>query len=176
MSDQDTIKDYLEGKKRGFNLIEDWIRSAVNHRIWVDRVSEDDVVADAHEKLLTNLRESTFRLESSLKTYVQRIALYTCVDAVRRERTTIFRPIDQGVSSMDVMGPHEALEKNEEEQLFKRITALLPDKCRELWEMVFVEKLKGREIAARLGTTEGAIRTSLSRCKEKAMEIRSRLT
>ena len=176
MSDEDVIKGYLEGKREAFDLITGWIRQAVDRRVWAGRVSPDDVLADTREKLLFNLRHDKFRLEASLKTYVQRMALYTCVDAVRRERTLTVRSIDETVPATGMPDPHEVLEKNEEEQLFQRIVELLPDNCRLLWTMVFVGKLKVPQIAARLGRTEGAIRTSLSRCKEKAIELRKRLT
>ena len=63
----------------------EWTSSIIRSHLWDNRVTPEDVQSDTVVKLLLNLREESFRLESSLKTYVQRITLYTLVDAIRRQ-------------------------------------------------------------------------------------------
>ena len=174
MTDQELIKGFLNGGKREYNQVVGWISDVVRSKLWAERVATEDVIADTTLKLLLNLREDEFRLESSFKTYVQRITLYTLVDAVRRTRNA--DRIDSDPPDLDGTTPYSLLEEEEQIQLFRRVVGLLPAKCRQLWFMVFHEQLKCREIAARLGTTEGAVKTALSRCKEKARTIYKELT
>jgi RNA polymerase sigma-70 factor (ECF subfamily) len=176
LTEQEIIEGFISGRKREYNQMTSWITDVVRSKLWTERVAPDDVVADTMEKLLINFRENSFRLESSLKTYVQRITYYTLITALRRERKFSSEPVGEDFPLTGTPTPQEGLENREEEEMFERIVAMLPEKCRQLWEMVFIEKLKSKEMGVKLGMTEGAIRTSLSRCKDKAIEIRSRLT
>ncbi len=102
------------------------------------------------------------------------MTLYTLIDAVRRMRKT--DPINDESSDLDEVTPHSLLENKEQMQLFQRVVELLPEKCRQLWIMVLHDRLKCPEIAAKLGSTEGAVKTALSRCKEKGKMIYKELT
>jgi RNA polymerase sigma factor (sigma-70 family) len=174
LTDQELITGFLKGGKAEYHLVLDWITAMVRSHSWDTRVSSEDVVADTLMKLLLNLRDDSFRVESSLKTYVQRIALYTLVDAERRQRR--LDPITNENTLADASTPHSRLETEEELRLIDRALSILPEGCRGLFEMILQERVKYREIAARLGSTEGAIKARLSRCREKMRDIVRQMT
>ena len=169
MTDREIIQGFLGGGKQEYKQVLAWVTEAVRSKLWAERVAADDVIADATMKLLINLRDETFRLESSLKTYIQRITLYTLVDASRRVKRLSSLGDDDVLKEEST--PHSIIEAEEKEKLFQRIVGLLSDKCRQLWVMTFEHELSSKEIAAKLGTSEGSVRTNLSRCKDKATEI-----
>lgn len=72
--------------------------------------------------------------------------------------------------------PLDIVESEEEIAIFHRVFSLIDERCRELWYMVFTECLPYKEIARRLETTEEAIKTRVFRCKEEAVEIRTRIS
>ncbi len=169
MTDQELIHGFLNGGKREYAQVVNWIAEVVRAKLWTERVAADDVIADTAMKLLINLRDDAFRLESAFRTYVQRITLYTVVDAWRRVKP--MRTVDNVDAIHDESTPYSLIEAQESEQLFQRVVGMLPTRCRGLWVMTFDNGLTAREIARKLGTSEGSIRTSLSRCKDKAAEI-----
>ena len=176
MTDQELIQGFLKGGKQEYKQVVSWITEVVRSKLWAERVTSDDVIADTTMKLLLNLREDSFRIESSVKTYVQRIALYTLVDASRREKKFNSDPVDDDFAATDTANPHEKLEHDEEAEIFERIVGMMPEKCRHLWEMAFGDKLECKEIGNKLGMSEGAVRTTLSRCKDRASELYKKLT
>ncbi len=86
VTDKERIRGFLEGSTQEYREILGWITTVVRSRLWEDRVAPDDVIGDTLMKLLLTFREDSFRLESSLKTHVQRITLYTLIDAARRQK------------------------------------------------------------------------------------------
>ena len=151
-----------------------WITTAVRSRLWSDRVDGDDVIADTRLKLLMNFRENSFRVESSLKTHVQRITLYTLVDAARRQKRLL--PLTDQNNQADTGDPLSRLQQDEELDLLERAMSMLPDGCQDLFSKTLCKKMKCRDVAAQEGTTEGAIKTRLSRCRDKLAEIMQQIT
>ncbi len=169
MTDQEIIRGFLKGSKREYAEVLGWISAVVHARIWVNRVAPEDAIADTRLKLLLNFRQNTFRLESSLKTYVQRITLYTLVDTIRRQKK--YAPLDTEGIPADTTNPHSQLESDEQLALLERAMAILPDTCQALFRMVLQEKIRYKGIASQEGTTEGAIKTRFARCKARLTEI-----
>jgi RNA polymerase sigma-70 factor (ECF subfamily) len=174
LTDQELIQGFLNGGKQEYKQVVSWVTEVVRSKLWAERVAADDVIADTTMKLLLNLRDECFRLESSLKTYVQRIALYTLVDASRRVKN--LEPFDDDEPHAQTSNPHSLMEDDEKQRLFQRVVGLLPEKCRQLWVMAFDNDLRSSEIAKKLGSSEGSVRTSLSRCKDQAAEILKRIS
>ena len=152
----------------------DWIAVCIRSNSQESAIDRDDVIADTRLKLLLILERGDFRYDSSLKTYVQRIAYKTLVDAIRRQRR--FFPLDVNAGPEDPSNPHTQLEEKEQLMMLDRGMAMLPENCQYLLEMVLGSKMSTREIAGRLGVTVGAAKTRLSRCKKELIAIMRRLT
>jgi RNA polymerase sigma-70 factor, ECF subfamily len=169
VTDKDRIQGFIAGSKAHYDEIREWITVVVRSRLWNNHVDAEDVVADTLTRLLTALREREFQSGSSLKTYVQQITLYTLIDATRRQKRfvaleAVHDPPDHGT-------PFTGLAAKEEALLIERAIALLPEGCRTLFTLVLENRLSCRQIAERLGTSEGAVKTRLSRCRQKAVEF-----
>ena len=174
MTDQKIIQGFLKGGSKEYNQVREWIAAMVRSRLWDNRVTPEDVVADTLIKLLLNLRKKSFRVESSLKTYVQRITLNTLVDGTRRRKRLV--PIADENTLSDASTPLTKIEHDEELELMDRALSMLPEACRKLFEMVLQEQVTYVEIARRIGSSEGAIKTRISRCRQKISEIMRQMT
>jgi RNA polymerase sigma factor (sigma-70 family) len=174
LSDAEIIKGFLQGNRVALTTIQDWIRAVTFSRNWTGDLSAEDIVSETTEKLLHAFREEKFRYESSLKTYVQRIARYTIVDSVRdgvraREYAkraagdpTLFPPED------------DPFESDEQVVIFHEVMRRAGEDCKRLWNMIF-QKIPYAKIAEQMGTSVGAIKTRVMRCRQKATEIGKKL-
>ncbi|MGH9867116.1 MAG: RNA polymerase sigma factor [Candidatus Polarisedimenticolia bacterium] len=126
---------------------------------------ESDLVQDALMRLLVNLGAGQFRGESSLRTYAARVARYTCLEHLRRRRDE--QPLDpEAVPSVARWShPEESFLWTEEHLRNLDIFSRLPADCRELLRWIFVEGLSYRDVGARLGVSEGAVKVRVFRCR-----------
>ena len=170
MSDREIIEGFLKGDPRIYEIVREWICIVLRSARYGSSLSEEDIAADTIAKLLTNLRENNFRFDSALKTYVQRITRYTLIDALRSSRFTKTNQalVEETVDPSDQLAEFE---DREEQELFALIMEKMDRKCTNLWRMIFHEELPYRKIAEKLNITEGAVKTRVLRCKEKAMEL-----
>jgi RNA polymerase sigma factor (sigma-70 family) len=169
LTDQELIQGFLTGSKHEYAQISEWIAISVRLNSRDSRIDQDDVIADTRLKLLLNFEKGSFRHNSSLKTYVQRVAYKTLVDAIRRQRRVF--PLDENAGPADPSNPHSQLEERELLRLVDRGMDILPDNCQKLLEMVLGTTMSTRDIADRLGVTEGAAKTRLSRCRKELIAI-----
>ncbi len=176
MSDRSLIDGFLEGDRQSHKTIQEWIVVVIRAGSWAPGVSADDITSDTVYKLLTNLRDGQFRFESSLKTYVQKITRFTIIDAVRRNRRAHQGGQDLVESAPDPDNFSEAFDDREERALYERILSLIGPDCRAMWKMIFHDELPYAEIAESLKISVGAVKTRVLRCKEKAIEIRKRIS
>lgn len=176
MSDREIIDGFLKGDPQSHSMVEEWINSVLRASSGNPGVSSQDIARDTIEKLFRNLCEGKFRFDASLKTYVQRIARYTMIDEMRGKR---FTRTDNNFTIDGARDPGDlfkVFEDDEELRLFRRIVNRMDEGCRNLWRLIFHEELPYREVAAQLNISEGAVKTRVLRCKQKAIEIRKDLT
>lgn len=169
------IEGYLKGQQREYFEITSWIATVVKNDYWSLKDYWDDIIQDVRMKLYINLKQKKFRYTSSLKTYVCRMAKYTCIDYLRRK----YHDREVTIDSVDVKEEEETfatLIRKEQEQIFRQIFLELPEKCREILQVVFVEKLSYKEISSQLGIAEGTVKSRVSRCIEKAIQLRKKFS
>ena len=173
-SDKNIIEGFLQGDTSCVSLVSEWIKSALQFHGGNNHLSLEDIAADTTLKLLSIFQSKSFQYESSLKTYVQSIARYTLIDALRRRqlrRQYVVANFD--VDPPDSTDIHLQIEQSE---LLARVVSLIGEGCRDLWKMIFFEGRNYKEIAELLHTTESAIKTRVFRCKEEAKALRNRLS
>jgi RNA polymerase sigma-70 factor (ECF subfamily) len=130
-----------------------------------------DVLQDARIDVLRLLRASSWRGEASLKTYVWRVTVHDCIDALRKRRR---HPAEDVAALEDTMPSRDPspLDRVIDEDARRRLLAALdavPADCRELWRMV----LRGHsyaEISRETGVAEGTLRVRAFRCRKRAVE------
>lgn len=169
VTDNERIQGFLAGTRPHYDEIVGWITTLVRSRLWEEHVPPEDVIADTVSRLLTVFRDGSFRSDASLKTFVRQVTLYTLIDATRRQRR--FVALGSRDDPPDPDTPLSRLTSREEETLIERAIALLPEGCRTLFALVLEERLSCRSIAERMETSEGAIKTRLSRCRQKAAAL-----
>jgi RNA polymerase sigma-70 factor (ECF subfamily) len=169
------IAGFLAGRKREYQTISSWISRVVKLNSWGLEEYSDDITQDVLLRLYGNLEEKKFRFASDLKTYVCRIAKFTCVEYLRKQSSRRKResPLTE-IPSND--NPERDLVRKEEGKTLWRIYRLMSAECRQLWRMVFWESLSYLQIAERLGIKEGTVKSRFARCKGKAIRLRRKLT
>ena len=135
----------------------------------------DDITQDVLLKVYDNLQENRFEFSASLKTYVYRIAKFTCIEYIRRHSTRRRRETQLTEMPGNDNPERDMLNKDERKMLW-RIYRLMSAECRRLWRMIFWENLSYSQIAERVGIKEGTVKSRFARCKQKAIWLRKKLT
>ena len=104
---------------------------------------------------------------------VRTVSKNVCVDTYHRERRSATEPLDpERAAGIPAAGdPEDRLRARERLSALAYVLQRLGNSCRELWTLVYGEKLSSGEIAHRLGTTDGNVRVRMHRCLEKARTI-----
>ena len=167
------IQGYIKGNTREFFIITNWIDQVVDNFRWALKDFREDIVQEVRLKVYINLKENKFRKVSQLRTYVCRIAKYTCIDYLRKTYTHS----ESDLESEDIKDEDNALDRMihvEKEKLINIILNEIAEMCREVLEMVFREKLSYNEISIIMNVAEGTVKSRVSRCIKKAIELKDK--
>lgn len=171
MSEKTQGRKFLEGDRAVVERIRCAIRGIVRGFRFPIRGWEEDVVQEAVGRVFLGLSGDRFRGDSSLKTYSEAVARYTCMEHLRQHKPGGSDP-DQLPTRARWSKPEEGLFREEEHRRNLRIFASLPEESRKLLHMIYVERLTYREVAERLGVSELALRLRVHRCRLKAKAAR----
>jgi RNA polymerase sigma-70 factor (ECF subfamily) len=128
-----------------------------------------DVFVQAHRKL------GSFRGESSLGTWLYRLAVNQCLDHLRGRHSRMARATDS-LDADDAVEPVAAAPALPEAIAridLERAIARLPDGCRAAFVLHDVEGLDHREVGEVLGISEGTSKTQVHKAR---MKLRGLLT
>ena len=156
---------FLEGDAETVARVRGLVEQIVRSFHAKDGETPTDLVQEILSRLLWNLRAGRFRGDSSFETYVQSVARYTCIDARRHRRLDAQLDVETLPSAASWSRPEEWLIRREEFHSHLRAFRSLPPDCRELLRLIFVERRSYREVADRLGVTEGALKSRIHRCR-----------
>ena len=166
---------YVLGDAGIYRQVDTWIHQVTSLSIWhfVDDV--EDVASTIQLKLLMNLQAEKFRGDSTFRTYVQRIARYTCIDQVRSQR--VARDADPGdlPAPSETADPETLHEQAEEKEIFLKIFRLISTECQKIWRMIFSDSLNYKEIGVHLGIPEGSVKRKVHECKKAAIDLKEEL-
>ena len=159
----DEVSEFLRGDKARFEAIRTSVRRVVRSFRFQGALTEE-LVQEALSRLFANLSAGLFRGESTLTTYAQRIARYTCLDSIRKLRMRA--EVDPGaLSSSPDPGPERELLRSEEHRRNLHVLASLNPECRELFRLIFIEGISYSQIGERLGISEAAVKLRVHRCR-----------
>jgi len=140
----------------------------------------EDLTQEVFIRMYTSIE--SFRSQSSLNTWLFRIASNLCIDRFRRakNRTAAFSlddPIGQGETTHEVADhtyePQRLLENGEMADQIQRALAQLPEKLRAALLLHDIEGLPYEEIAQVVGCPLGTVKSRLFNAR---MQLRQRLT
>jgi RNA polymerase sigma-70 factor (ECF subfamily) len=131
---------------------------------------DSDLVQETLTRIYANLSAGQYRAESSLETYARRIARFTCLQHIRRRRRQVELDPESLTSQARWAEPEDTFLWSEEHLRNVKVFSCLSADCRDVLRMAFIEGLSYKDIAARLGISEGALRTRVCRCRQAFRE------
>ena len=144
-------------------------------RMTGDRAKAEDLCQESFIRVLKGLPR--FRGDSSLKTWIFRIAHNTATDLFR-SATPEAEPLGESDSSLGSEDGHGPLERIEGEQLRRRLDAAmesLPELPRAILHLFYWDDLSVVQIASVLKLPEGTVKTHLFRGRKSLRESVQRL-
>lgn len=128
-----------------------------------DKALTDDLVQEVFIKIWSAL--STFEARSSVKTWIYRICVNTCLLHIRKHKNKQAEPLET------VAHLEEPSSDKDYHTLYKAIGQL--KKLERIIIMLVLDDVSNGEIADITGLTEGNIRVKISRTKQKLSKILS---
>lgn len=168
LEDSYLIKLALEGEPECFGALMDRHLIVIRQRIRSmvrNHADAEDLVQEVVLKVWRRL--STFRFESSFRTWVTRVAINEVLQSYRRDqRGPIYRaPSDFAAITSSADSPHQSLARIEEIQAIRSAVVELPTKYSRVLILRDLEELSVRETAQRLQSTIPAVKTRLFRAR-----------
>ena len=170
-ADAETLVGFLDGDAEATAVVDRWISRAAEP--FRRRLGADwpDLLQDARIEVLRLFRQSSWRGEARLQTYVWRVVGHTCLDAMRRlKRRPGHEPMDPEapLPSPEASPLDRVVEQDATRGLLEALQSV-PADCRELWASILRGFTYG-EISRATGVAEGALRVRAHRCRKRAIE------
>ena len=154
-----------------------WVRAVVFGGSWRFQDAEG-LCQDILLELVLLVRRGGVLDPGAFQKLVQTVAKRRAVDAWHRGR----RCREDDADELPGRGPIDPLPTAEERiaarqrlDVLRHVIQRLPEHCRELWRMVYVERRRAAEVGEVLGLSAGNVRVRVHRCLEKARMIYAEL-
>ena len=168
--DAELVERYLAGDTAAFDEI--MVRYErqiyrICYRFVENREDAMDLAQEVFIKAFEHL--ATFRRESSLKTWLYRIAMNHCINHVKKHSQE-FVEVTEYTGSVHSR-VQDQLEEREQREHFRRLVKLLPPKQKAILEMRINEQLSYEEIARISGRSISTIKASVFFALEKLRKL-----
>lgn len=172
MAHDDIQARFLAGERAACRDVESWVRRVVHSTgYYVPPDERDDVVQEALAAVWRVLSSSDPPQVDNFAGFVRRIAHRRCVDWLRRWRPTA--ELTETVSDPRP-DPYGAMLLADPAARVQWLLVTLDPRCRDLFRLHYLEELRFREIAERLGTEESTQRVHMLNCTRKARQLLAR--
>lgn len=173
-TDQELIEQVRRGEKEAFRAIveryEPVVAATVRGMLGPGHEAEDV----GQETFIRFYRAiESFRGDSSLKTYLTRIAINLSLNELKRRKRRSGRIVPEPVEDLPIGGGDDRanLDRNELQELVRRGLVQLDEKHRAVVLLRMIEGFSTAETAGILGLPEGTVLSRLSRGMKKLEEI-----
>ena len=150
-----------------------WVRLAASPFRF--RLGDDweDAVHGCLVELLAALSDHGYTGGGSMRGYVWRLTVRSCIDRLRSRRRWRWEELDpeRGVEASALS---DLLDRERRARLLA-VLAELPEGCRRLWRMI-LSGCSYREMSERVGAGEGALRVRVLRCRRRAQQVVERMS
>jgi RNA polymerase sigma-70 factor, ECF subfamily len=168
--DADLVDRYLAGDMSAFDEL--MIRHErqiyrVCYRFVENREDAMDLAQEVFIKAFEHL--AAFRRESSVKTWLYRIAMNHCINHVKK-RSQEFVEVTENTGSVPA-SVHSQLEEREQREYFRTLIKQLPPKQKAILELRINEHLSYEEIAKISGRSVSTIKASVFFALEKLRKL-----
>ncbi|MGC8866297.1 MAG: RNA polymerase sigma factor [Bacteroidales bacterium] len=151
-----------ETRNYGFQLLVDTYKErlySIVRRMVIRHDDADDIVQDVFIRIWENI--DGFREESSLYTWIYRIAINESLRFLKSKRLRLFLPmLDISAQLEKLIDDPQHFSGNQIERKLQKAILKLPDKQRLVFNMRYYEGLTYEEISEMLGTSVGALKAS----------------
>src|SRR5436190_10891642 len=169
-ADANLVERYLAGDMSAFDeLMIRYERQIyrVCYRFVENRDDAMDLAQEVFIKAFEHL--GSFRRESSLKTWLYRIAMNHCINHVKKNARD-FVEIKENIGSTRA-SVHSDMEEREQREQFRTLVQRLPPKQKAILEMRIHEQLSYEEIATMSGRSISTIKASVFFALEKLRKL-----
>src|SRR5215468_5387004 len=168
--DAELVERYLAGDTAAFDEI--MVRYErqiyrICYRFVENREDAMDLAQEVFIKAFEHL--GSFRRESSLKTWLYRIAMNHCINHVKKHSQE-FVEVNESTGSVRA-SVHAQLEDREQREQFRQLVKQLPPKQKAILEMRINEQLSYEEIAKISGRSVSTIKASVFFALEKLRKL-----
>ncbi len=132
--------------------------------------SAEDLYQETFIKVYKNL--DTFGGESSIKTWVIRIAINTCKDFLKSAYSRHVVPMEEFMEeSIQAKDCFEDVEKQDSARHIRDAVMALPDVYKDVVMCVYFNEMSVAECAKSLDISEGTVKSRLSRARDKLKSV-----
>jgi RNA polymerase sigma factor (sigma-70 family) len=165
-------RGFRDGESGDVETVRGWIRAVVHGGNWRFADSQA-VVQEVLVELVRTVRTRPIVEPGGFLKMVRTVSKNVCVDTYHRERRGAAEPLDAERAASIAGGgdPEGRMRARERISALAYVLQRLGNPCRELWTLVYGERLASGEVARRLGTTDGNVRVRMHRCLERARTI-----
>jgi RNA polymerase sigma-70 factor (ECF subfamily) len=173
IDESDLIERFKQGDPSAFEAIvrkhQDRIYNLCRYMLR-DPQNAQDAAQDVFLKAYRALKD--FRPDSSLYTWIYRIAVTTCIDYIRKSRRELFSSehLTEDLPS-DEYSPHQLYESGEIGDSIQQSLQKLPEKLRAAIVLREIEGFSYEEIAEVLHTSAGTVKSRISRARKQLRHL-----
>lgn len=170
-NEEKVIEAVRQGDAQAYRILVNGYKDMV-YTLCVRMVKEsmhaEELAQDAFLKAYKNI--GSYRKESKFSTWLYRIALNTCLSALRKNKISEVDIKDEQFESEGNLGI-KSLEEKDTSQLLKKAIENLKKEEQILIQLFFLEELSIKEIAEITSINESNVKVKLHRTKQKLKEI-----
>jgi RNA polymerase sigma-70 factor, ECF subfamily len=169
-ADNSIVERYLAGDMTAFDELMIRYERQI-YRVCYRFVNNRDDAMDLAQEVFIKAFEhlANFRRESSMKTWLYRIAMNHCINHVKKNARE-FVEIRENIGSTSA-SVHFEMEEREQREQFRLLVKRLPPKQKAILEMRIHEQLSYEEIASMSGRSISTIKASVFFALEKLRKL-----
>ncbi|HQQ99038.1 MAG TPA: RNA polymerase sigma factor [Cyclobacteriaceae bacterium] len=170
MTETELVERCKRGDRTGQRLLYDKYivpMTRLCYRYIGDSEATKDILADAFMNIFDRIHQFQYRGEGSLTAWIHRIVVNQALMWLRSNKSLVLRLEDQDVV---VSTPETPISSLQAEDLYNLICQL-PTGYRTVFNLYAIEGYSHEEIATRLGITESASRSQLTRARQYLLAL-----
>lgn len=175
------VNRFRQGDERAFNEIVHRYKKQIYYTIFRMVRNSDDAMDLAQDTFVRAYKAiAEFNCDSSLYTWLYRIAVNLSINYMNRNKTKDWQSLDDVVKPLrsPTANPGRAIEEKELNIALRKAIQQLPEKQRAIFVLRFYQDLSHKEIAAILDRSEGSVKANyfhaIQKLKEELSEFQTR--